>query len=355
MPEPQAKSKCCLKLSKKVKFTIFHLLDSVLLLAVQIIQGAVLNHYIIAHYKQHQYLLYGLDLSCSAIFVIALYSSYQYISYCIDHNECPDKRYTASPKRLLSRFPTSKLGMLPLSYLSWLIYVAILLIKLQIIFGVDLFVILQENNSFAPQLLKIIIGLSSLVFLLLVEAHNQLEVHSERYNYVTSVCSKVGIEIFDSVSLLSVLLLGDQVPPPFEHLVFVLAGLNFLLPALSLYRLSLPDTLMSKLDDKYPLQLMHHLSRTFLIEIPFLTVRMFLWITYEEEASMFMMKNIFNILVTFRTLHPELVEFLSRDDRRDEVEMEGRGEVDGGVLKGVEERGEYIPHFECEPLRRAVL
>ncbi|KAL1451942.1 hypothetical protein WDU94_006271 [Cyamophila willieti] len=348
MPQPQTNSKCCLKLSKKVKFVIFHLLDSMLLLAVQIIQGAVLNYYIIEHYKQHQYLLYGLDLMCSAVFITALYSSYQYLSYCIDHNECPDKHYAASPKRYLSQFPTSKLGMLPLSYLSWLMYVGILLIKIQIIFGVDLFVILKENNSFAPQLLKIIIGLSSLVFLLLVEAHNRLEVHSDRYNYVTSICSKVGIEIFDSVSLLSVLLLGDQVPPMFERLVFMLAGINFILPTLSLYRLSLPDSLMTKLDDKYPLQLMHHLSRTFLIEIPFLTVRLFLWITYEEEASMFMMKNIFNILVTFRTLHPELVEFLSRDDRREEIEMDGRVEVDGG-------EGGYIPHYECEPLRRVAL
>lgn len=69
-----------------------------------------------------------------------------------------------------------------------------------------------------------IIGLSSLVFLLLVEGHNRLELNSERYNYVTSVCSKVGVEIFDSVSLLSVLLMGDQVAPPFEHVVCTLAG-----------------------------------------------------------------------------------------------------------------------------------
>lgn len=73
---------------------------------------------------------------------------------------------------------------------------------------------------------QMIIGLASLVFLLLVEAHNRLELNSERYNYVTTVCSKVGVEIFDSVSLLSVLLLGDQVPPPFEHMVCVLAGKN---------------------------------------------------------------------------------------------------------------------------------
>ncbi|KAI5719313.1 hypothetical protein M8J76_008447 [Diaphorina citri] len=336
MPEPNSSSSlCCLKLSKKQKFIIFHLLDSILLLAVQLIQGSVLTYYIYTHNNEIQYLLHSLDIFCALVFITALYSSYKYLAFFIDNNEYPDKRYVASPKRLFSQFPTSKLGVLPLSYMSWVIYVIVLLLKIQIIFGSDLFVILNKKDSFTPQLLKMIIGLASLVFLLLVEAHNRLELNSERYNYVTSVCSKVGIEIFDSVSLLSVLLLGDQVPAPFEHIVCMLAGINFLLPTLSLYRLSLPDRLAAKLSEKFPLQVFHHLSRTFLIEIPFLTVRLFLWVTYKEEASMFMMKNVFNILVTLRTLHPELVQYLSRDDR-----------------EGHELDAPYVPHFEAVPLKQ---
>lgn len=48
---------------------------------------------------------------------------------------------------------------------------------------------------------------------------------------------------------------------------------------------------------------------------------------------MFMMKNIFNILVTLRTLHPELVNYLNRDDKPTVT-----NEVDAA----------YIPHYETK-------
>lgn len=146
---------CCFNLSKKRKFVIFHILDSIFLLTIQLVQGAVLNHYISTDKDEEQYILYALDIFCSLIFVTALFSSYRYLLYYIENNEYPDKRYAASPKRIFSQFPTSKLGVLPLSYLSWVVYVVILLIKIQIIFGADLFVNLNKHDSFAPQLLKV--------------------------------------------------------------------------------------------------------------------------------------------------------------------------------------------------------
>lgn len=154
MPPSNSKT-CCFNISKKQKFVIFHILDSVFLLTIQLVQGAVLNHYISTDRNEQQYFLYALDILCSLVFVTALFSSYQYLAYYIDNNEYPDKRYAASPKRILPQFPTSKLGVLPLSYLSWVVYVLILLIKIQIIFGDDLFVNLNKHSSFAPQLLKV--------------------------------------------------------------------------------------------------------------------------------------------------------------------------------------------------------
>lgn len=155
MPDTQNASSGCIKFSKKQKFVFFHILDSIFLLAIQLAQGAVLNYYIIKHFGQWSYLLHGLDIVCALVFLVAQYSAYQYLLYCIENNEYPGKNYAASPKRILSHFPTSKLGVLPLGYVSWIVYVIILLVKIQIIFGVDLFVILNEHDSFAPQLLKV--------------------------------------------------------------------------------------------------------------------------------------------------------------------------------------------------------
>lgn len=46
--------------------------------------------------------------------------------------------------------------------------------------------------------------------------------------------------------------------------------------------------------------------RLTMVDLPFLAVRMYLWIYYRENASLFLMKNVFNILLLSRTLCPDL-------------------------------------------------
>lgn len=46
-----------------------------------------------------------------------------------------------------------------------------------------------------------------------------------------------------------------------------------------------------------------------LVDVPFLSIRVYLWLAYRENASMFLMKNALSIFLCLRGMYPDLVEF----------------------------------------------
>lgn len=46
-----------------------------------------------------------------------------------------------------------------------------------------------------------------------------------------------------------------------------------------------------------------------LIDVPYLVVRLYLWLVYHENASMFLMKNALSIVLSLRGMFPDLIEF----------------------------------------------
>lgn len=217
-----------------------------------------------------------------------------------------------SPKRLISQYPTTKLGMLPLIYVSWTFYALLLMAKLAVIFTSQIPDKLDTKRVAGPQLLKVAIALSGIIFLILVEAHNWAERGSPRYNYVTSVCSRAGIEVLDTVSFLSIIIAGSgeselsAMSTSFETLIVVLSGVNFLLPVLILYKLSLGD----RSCDRWPISvsLLHTLLHICCIDVPFLGVRLYLWVQYHHNSSVFIMKNVFGIISSLRSIYPDVRE-----------------------------------------------
>lgn len=296
------KSKC----NFIVRRLFVHILDGIWLMAILILQGTVLNYYIINHYKNSvtPYFLFVADFLCVATFVGTLAASYHYLKK-VSGEDCEDG-FCFKPRIRLT--PTSRLGVMPLSYASWLFYVMILVTKIAVIFESGLIESLSAKNHFGPQLLKVTIACASFVFLLLVEGHNWTKRGTPRYSYVTSVCAKTGIEIFDSVAFLSILMEGPKnLSEPFKDVILILSAINFFLPSVKLYQLSFPDFSIHKMS--LPITIIYLFLHMSCIDIPFLTIRLYLWLAYRENASMFLMKNILSILLTLRCMYPELVEF----------------------------------------------
>lgn len=291
------------------KNPIIHIIDAAVLSGIVLVQGAVLNYYIIFHYADSvvPYIGFLTDVFCVFVFLGALTISYNYLVQCKTKEEQLRLNFPLTPSNLLRKvpIPKSNLGFLPYSFISWLIYIIVLLTKVVIIFeSSGLVENLSEKDQFGPQLLKVTIAFASLVFLLLVEGHNWAKRGTARYSYVTTICAKNGIEIFDSVAFLSILLEGTKMPSRFEDIILVVSTFTFFLPAISLYKLSLSNFASETVSLR--ITVLQNLLRLTLIDIPFLAVRLYLWIYYRQNASVFIMKNVFNIILVLRGLYPDL-------------------------------------------------
>ncbi|KAL0271893.1 UNVERIFIED_CONTAM: hypothetical protein PYX00_005057 [Menopon gallinae] len=296
---------CC---NRRLATQIFlGVLQGVLILA----QGSLLNYYIISHFSSTSttYFFFLGDFVCIFIFVGALTVAYRYL-VAFHREEKKNESFLYSPKRFIPSYSISKFGVLPMVYLSWAFYALLLVSKIAVIFSADIPNNLNAKDVAGPQLLRFGIALAGIVFFILVEGHNWAEPESPRYVYVNSICLKTGIEILDSVSFLTLLVtqLGGEpsieLTPAFCTTIIVISSINFLLPILMLYKLSLG----SRNCLRFPvcINVLHSLLHICLIDIPFLCVRLFLWIKFSHNASMFMMKNVFGIMNTIKSIHPDV-------------------------------------------------
>lgn len=142
------------------KNPIIHITDAVFLSGIVLVQGAVLNYYIIFHYKTSviPYIGFLMDIFCVFVFIGSLTISYNYLVQCKTQELELRRNFLITPSNLLRKvpIPKSKLGVLPYSFISWLIYIIFLLAKVVIIFeSSGLVENLSEKDRFGPQLLKV--------------------------------------------------------------------------------------------------------------------------------------------------------------------------------------------------------
>ena len=330
---------CCVP-----KKMVLHIMDASFMTLLLVVQGTILNFYLISHYSNtvFAYFWFLADFACLFAFLGTLTIAYQYLTASEDVS-IEDRVYRYSPKQVFgSKFPTSKLGVLPLSYVSWLFYTGILLAKVMMIFKSDIPDHLKSDDVFGPQLLQVTIATSGIIFLLLVEGHNWAPRDSPRYTYVTSLCAKTGIEILDTVNLLALLLVNETAMVltfTLENVVLVLCSFNFILPTLAVYKLSLSDLISERMS--LPLKIVYNLLHLCLIDIPYLAVRMYLWTAYAHNASIFLMKNVFGIVFVLRGIYPDFEELIRRYCSVEETHRAGSN----GYLPGTTD-----DHIEMETL-----
>lgn len=170
----------------------------------------------------------------------------------------------------------------------------------------------QNKVIIFSHLFQVCVALASIVFMLLVEGHNWHKKSSGGYSYITAVCKKTGIEIFDSVEMFDMLITENNISSSWERVTFGLASINFILPIISLYELSITNFGKDKSKSNLPLRIFHNVLRLSLIDIPFLIVRLHAWLS-NKSMTMFMMKNLFNIIMSLRDLYLDLFLYFKPD------------------------------------------
>lgn len=306
-------------------------------IAVIVTQATVLNFYIIAYYRENYhhvatYFLFLGDLFIVCIFAISFTTAYRYIhlrrklemTRNFTESQIQLKIQRSIYKHVMWLSPR-RCGTLPFSFISWFVYSCYLVAKISLILSSDIPSFAADppvvantthvQSSYDPiaglgsNLLKVTTGLAALVFIIMLQAHHNHDPDSPHSGYITGVCHNIAVEVFDSVTLFSLLVVPDTnilAIRNLNHLIIVLSSLNLILPTLTLYSLSRSD-FGRHLENVIEIKVLHQLLHLLLINIPFLGVRIYLWAAFNYELSLFVVKNLCYIFMLVHSLYPGIM------------------------------------------------
>lgn len=328
-------------------WTIF---NSFALMVSLIFQGSLLNYYLIYfnNGRSEWYFLFFTDFVILIIFVFSITFAWRFYQRHKKTLKLTDSKsngfldvqtaITADHVRFGSgffRFSFPKpMGMLPLLYICWLIYALNLIVKMYILYSMNMPDSMVKENFFAPrQIILITLAVSVAVFLFWVEAHWNLG--DERHRHlskpsVDDLISHTALEIFDSLAFLDLVtpddmkeLDGDKIYISYAMRMTVLtfASVNFILPTLGLYRLSrthfgektygmiriVNETTGKPSARGLGVSIAYHLLRLLAVNMPYLFIRIILASQEaRKDLSVFIIKNILGITLSIRNLVPEI-------------------------------------------------
>lgn len=289
------------------KNLLYHSLLTGVLLLVAIAQGVLLDVYIISndHTAIANYFWLIPDFLLVFGFVAAMSSGYK---------NCKQEQQTGeNVEGKASTFVTRKnnvegiLGKHTMPFYIWMVYAVLLVAKVSIIFKSEIPNKIQTSDVMSPQLLKIILSSSCIIFALLVEGQTIVGANSEREIYIRSLAQSTSMEILDSVTFLSLLIQSESgflFPDYLENVIIAFACMNFLLPGIALIKLSRSNyghsavCLISSI--------VYKMSHLWLINFSYLIIRIHLWAGLSVSVSPFIIKNLCNIFIIMKSVWGEV-------------------------------------------------
>ncbi|XP_075525438.1 uncharacterized protein LOC142557460 isoform X1 [Dermacentor variabilis] len=278
-------------------------LDVLVLLVAVIFQGSTLDFYLIQH-NQGSVAWYFWFLADFLVLIGIMSAVFLARRHFRRSAQSPDQPDDATPE---PEPPHQVLGRFPLCYLSWLLYALLLVAKVVLLFRMDVAQKLQDDNVYGSQFLKAVLAVAAVVFLLLVESHNEAGASSEQRTYLQSLCTGTTFEVLDSITFLGLLFPNEThltLTYPLENAVLALTCVNFLLPTLALFKLSQCE--FGQLPRPLGLKLLYKVLHMGLVNVPYLAIRIYLWSFFGHDVSLFLIKNLLGIYSALRTLVPEL-------------------------------------------------
>ena len=287
----------CIKMCE----SMYQIPTRVICIMFVVLQGAILDYYLIKHKNIYWYSWVIADLALVFVFTMAFIISY---------------RHLILAKESAIKNLHVQTGGLPLSYFAWFVYSTLLAIRVAIIFK-DFAWQLDEKDFFGPNTLKINIALAAIIFLLLLMSHNNASprLELERKHFITELTGTVVFDVLDSVDVLDILFdlkAIEDFPAHMDTAIIVIACLNFILPTIPLMTLS--RTHFGHKSAPKDIMMMHKMLLVFLVNLPLLNIRLLLWHLLSREISVFPMKNVIVIFLVFHDLYEKKREKLEREE-----------------------------------------
>lgn len=181
-----------------------------------------------------------------------------------------------------------------------------------------------------PLTFQVTIAMSGVIFLLLVYSHEnwnyvfcfhkskaftKAEENFEvnRQGFINFLVGTTVFELLDCVTFLSILLVEESkiiLTYPLENFVLAFSCINFLLPTITLYKISMSN--FGRAECPVGALLLYKILHLLLVNVPYLAVRIYLWTAFDRDVSLFIVKNILGIFSVLRTIIPDSWHWVNR-------------------------------------------
>ena len=204
-------------------------------------------------------------------------------------------------------------------WVSWLVYSCISLAPRLGVIYYELAPDMTVDTVFGANLLKVTLSLTAALFLCLIASHIGPEAYTYDKYYLERVQSGVVLDILDSGEVLDTFFTEEQRDGSGEefHLTSALA---ISLLVFAMINLALPTFALAEAekqrDKRYKFNFGRHLwtnakvwyifLNTILVNVPFLVLRIVLWVEHDRQVSVLLVKNVIFIIMNIL----DLVEYL---------------------------------------------
>ena len=263
-----------------------------LCLFLVLLQAVSLNWYLIEHLGNNWAAIYAADVVVMAMFIVSFIMATH-----VMHSEKKIENLTFSDSKHQ-----------PMTYVTWIVYAAVLNIKVGVIFT-QFSTDLEEIYFFGPNTCKTTLALSGLIFTTFLNTQHSV-INGTRKTMIVTLTAMVMVDVLDGVDNLDPLFekdVRDTFPPGLDDAMIVICCINFLLPTIPLLTLSLTRFGLHPLPLK--LETLHKLALAYLVNLPIFTTRMFIWHGLSHGISIFALKNIIAMgIATFSVLEKWYVQ-----------------------------------------------
>ena len=185
---------------------------------------------------------------------------------------------------------------LKFAYLAWIVYALHLVPQVATLFKLKAS-LLDEKLIFGPNMLKMTLCLTPMLFLFLIYAHHDAKSHSRRKYYLEKMTAAVTLDLFDSVEMLEYLFEKDAITLGLENAILAFSCMNIFLPTFALFELKFNKFHDSGEISPISFKFIYICSFMFFVNVPFLVLRLILWHGYNLDVSVLLAKNALAIVM----------------------------------------------------------
>lgn len=250
------------------------------------------------------------DVIICIMFIVTFSISYKHLAY---HTK----------KKRLHKFYLK--GGLPLSCATWFIYSAAVAAKVIVIFKSGIPERLDEQAFYGPQFLKTGICLCGVVFILFVAAHHHPDENERDKMYINAMATGVTFDVLDTVDFLDIIFVNEThvlLTYTLENAILAIAIINLLRPTFSFLVLVMNHFGATKASRE--LSAANSLVYIFLVNVPFMAIRMYLWHNLSQGVSVFLIKNFVMIFIGIHELYQISIEKTKEKSRDNMFELTPR-------------------------------